>query len=597
MWEFLYNKKYKNLFTILLVIFKILRYMADNNNSTFRNLVSELSTDERSDMLEKIKPMQLSAEEEEDEELQNASSHLPKEEDLATKLKQQSALKRFFYWIKAAFMNVSVEDVFNMSLVNGLARNIEKSYPGIIDNSKKRLSGVFYEKVAILKSAAEFFAKYIERYEKNTGAFYDLLAHTIMPEIEAEMEAVSDPYQYPLTTEIGRDTKTILFNKLEEVLEELPVMHRRHIYSCVREVEWLRQFVRLPYGRVLSRFSASDGGSKDCLYNQIKTEFGEFAKVICNYTPITDEVLQALYTFVGKKTYSLDIDTTRVEYEAFLKEAKTKIADILTFVETVPMYDLAKVVYQDAVYRLEIYKGGETWFASYKSYRRAIFERRFAEWKRDVRKEELRKSLIEYFDMNNFPLFPFRPWEHVWCAPFFKYELTLGFLNAFFKNEYTLHRPVLRTIGVEGVFSVKENQIEFTDSINLLNSIVEKIDLLATELSAGGEYGLEFSKYEKVPERHPEASEERVEEMMDEVEKSTLDIINDFGKACRSVKNLMSGITGEKASAFYGPLSNLSRIQGHSNREFRSKIIKAKKAFEHAYELVQELEPLDMAIE
>ena len=68
MWEFLYNKKYKNLFTILLVIFKILRYMADNNNSTFRNLVSELSTDERSDMLEKIKPMQLSAEEEEDEE-------------------------------------------------------------------------------------------------------------------------------------------------------------------------------------------------------------------------------------------------------------------------------------------------------------------------------------------------------------------------------------------------------------------------------------------------------------------------------------------------------------------------------------------------
>ena len=54
---------------------------------------------------------------------------------------------------------------------------------------------------------------------------------------------------------------------------------------------------------------------------------------------------------------------------------------------------------------------------------------------------------------------------------------------------------------------------------------------------------------------------------------------------------------GEKVTAYYAQLSNLMRIQGHANKEFRLNLLRVKNGIDHAYTLLQELEPLDMPIE
>ncbi len=574
--------------------------MQKKDNTTFQNLAKEMSPDERKIMLHKVKNGQIVPSQTEEEVVLEGEKKLAKEEDLATRLKRESLFKRLIYRIIATFKNMSVEDVFNQSLVNKIAKDIEHNYPALIDSRHKLLENLFYEKLLQIKTSAEFFAPYIEKYEAASGAFYAQIAHIIVPGAETEIEAVSDPYQNPLSKEPNAEVKASLVHKMDDALENLESVERSQIYANVRAVEWLRQFVRLPFSKLVSRFSASEGGERDCLYTQIKAEFAEFTRIFNNYITITDPVLEALYTFnIQKRREGMqDIDETHLGFVNFTNEASARLADIQIFSETIPIYSLSKIVFENALYVPPVYSGGEDWFAKYKSYWHGRFEYRYAKWLRDVKKEHLKKGLNDYFHLSNFPLFPFRPWEHVWSVPQFQYELTLGFINSFFKNEFPKYNKVLKIAGVEGVFSIKENQIEFTDSLGLLQNVNENLDLLATQLSAGGEYGLEFAKYEEEPERHPEASAARIDEMLDEIEKFTRNnIIGLFGKACRNMKNLLSGMLGEKVTAYYAQLSNLMRIQGHANKEFRLNLLRVKNGIDHAYTLLQELEPLDMPIE
>ena len=63
------------------------------------------------------------------------------------------------------------------------------------------------------------------------------------------------------------------------------------------------------------------------------------------------------------------------------------------------------------------------------------------------------------------------------------------------------------------------------------------------------------------------------------------------------MRNLMSGILSEKITAYYGPLVNLMRLGGRDNKEFREKLSKAKFSIDHSYEILQEIEPLDLSID
>ena len=124
----------------------------------------------------------------------------------------------------------------------------------------------------------------------------------------------------------------------------------------------------------------------------------------------------------------------------------------------------------------------------------------------------------------------------------------------------------------------------------------DDLSLLLNQLSASGEYGLEFAKIEESPTLSS-SDFERIDAMMDDIENFTSEIVNNFGKACRSMKNLMGGILAEKITTYYGPLVNLMKIHGRENKQFREQLIKAKMGIDNAYDLVQELEPLDIPLD
>lgn len=568
------------------------------NDSTFNELVTEISTDERERMLSRMRKGKTvvgnvgksSAEQNSEDEAS----------DLSSQLKRQSIFLQIWYWIKAAFSNSSVEDVFNKALVNGMARDIERTCPGLIDYRKKLLCTAFYERFSMLKKAADFFAPYLDKYDANQGAFYTLLGYLVAPEVGTEIEHQADPYQYALDKTVTNEMKALLVQKMDRIIDDISNQKKSELYAAVRGVEWLKQFVKLPFSRVISKFIPSSESGRDCSFAQVKSDFSEFARILSNYVPLTDEAVQALYLFSqrGNKVSGFDDaneENSKIETE-FVNNAANQNGVIKMFVQTVPMYKMAKVVFENSMFMPDAYSGGESWFLKYRNQWKLNFERRWNNWERDCKKEKLKVKLLQYFHLTNFPLLTFRPWDMDPNPVVFHYELTMGFINYFFKSEFVLFSQTLAMTAVEGEFALRDNRFEFSDTINGLTKLTDEMELLSNQLSAGGEYGQFFAKIESKSERS-NVDEVKIDGTMTEIEEKCTEIINGFGKYCRSLKKLLGGILSEKITAYYGPLINFMKINGKENKTYREKMGRAKFSIDHAYELLQEIEPLDLSIE
>ncbi|MBR6081170.1 MAG: hypothetical protein IKQ66_03405 [Treponema sp.] len=573
--------------------------MAQNDNSTFNDLVTEISKGEREQMLKNMKQGKTVEGMEPNDIADDAQKE--KTEDLAAKIKSLSFFKRFIFWLTATFTNSTMEGVLNKSLMREIARSVDKVGPGLIDFKRRQLGPTFYEKLAELKKAAEFFAPYVAKYEGNNGTFYMVLGSLLAPELGDEIRSEADPYQYALNVTVTSDMKSLLVNKMEKAIDGISGTKKAEMYAAVRGVEWLRQFARLPFGRIISKFEVVVEGARGCDFAQVKSDFGELTKILSSYVPLTDESVQALYMVTKKKNLAVadngeitsgeDEDSTN-----FINNAAAQNGIIKMFVRTVPILKIARLVFENSVYTPEAYGGGEGWFQKYRGQWKLLFERRWNNWERDSKKEKIKYKLKEYFAIVDFPLYPVRPWETQNVSKTFHYQLTLGFINYYFKNQFPQFNSALSTTSVEGDFAMRENRIEFSESLNIFIRVDDALELLARQLSAGGEYAQIFSSYE-VKKSISSVDEARLNDTMTSIEKTVAQMIKNFGKACRSMKNLLGGIIGDNTTPYYGPVVNLAKLGGKENRVFKAMLVKANESIGHAYEFLQDIEPLDLSIE
>lgn len=573
--------------------------MSQSDNSTFNELVNEISRGEREQMLKSMNqgkslegyaPNNIS---------EDASKN--EERNLATELKNVSLLKKLVLWFIATFTSSTMEEVLNKFLIKDIARSVDKVGPGLVINKKKILGPAFYEKVSELKKAADFFAPYIGKYESNTGSYYMLLGSIVVPELSDEIQRESDPYQYALNVNVTNEMKNLLVSKMDMAIDDLSSGKKAEMYLAIRGVEWLRNFVKLPFGKITSKFEVQPDGSRGCGYAEVKNEFGEIARIMSNYIPLTDESVQALFmlnknrgnSLGGYEDKSMDDED---DGSLFMDNAASQNAIIRMFNSTVPILNIARLVFENCSYIPDSYGGGEGWFQRFRAQWKLLFERRWNNWERDANKEKIKYKLNDFFMLDDFPLYPVRPWESVGIGKVFHYQLTLGFVNYYMKNQFYQFKQALTTIAVEGDFAMKDNRIEFSESLNTFTKVIENLELLASQLSASGEYGSAFASFE-AKESLANVDEVRLDNIMGSIEKTVSQIIKDFGKTCRNMKNLLGGILGNKITPYYGPVVNFTKLGGKENRVFNALVNKASDSINQAYEFLQDVEPLDLSIE
>jgi len=384
---------------------------------------------------------------------------------------------------------------------------------------------------------------------------------------------------------------------MDDILQKIPADQKSAMYSCVRSVEWLRQFTKLPFENFLAKFTAVIDDVHTCSFEQIDTELSAFVQILCNGRTIPEEVIEALYLFNRRQTDSPELDDADgIDSGAsFMTTATAQLSVISMFISVVPLRALARVVYNNALFVPDIFGGGEDWYVKYKAEWKRLFDRKWETWIRDCKKEKLKSKLMDFFHISTFPVFPVRPWTSLWGGIPFRYEMTLGFLYNFFINSYPAYEKTLKVITLEGDFSIKDNRFEFNETTNLFSDVSEALLELATKLGANGEYGAEFARYQGMKTR-TKSGMQKITQVIGAVEESVGGLIKSFGDACRTMDKLLSGITADKIDSRYGNLTNITTIQGHENKKFRDGIEETKLGFEHAFEIIKEIEPLDTPI-
>ena len=538
----------------------------ETKSSNFERLAQGISDGERKDMLSKLK--EVTPEEGEDipgvtqKKKRDAVQAEEERREFALKLRKEPLMLRFWIWIKSMFSEMSVEEIYNESLVSELAHDIERHYPDLLIYRRKVLFNSFYEKLLLLSKASEFFKPYIKIFDRNPGSFYVELSKILMPGVVEEIETESDPYQYPLSGSLEESSIKELRQRVLEGLCSLGIENQRDMYQYAQMLCWLGTFVKIPFDKLIRRFGTSADQMSACLFSQFRNDIDDFARVMCNYVHIDERLIGAFVLFLQDSADDPNLsesDSNAIKERNFRSLATSQIAMIEMFVNNVPMEKMAKIVLNNYLYVAQPSGGGENWLEQFSDCVKKHFETRLREWRSDCEKEQLKVLLRDYFNLAMFPLFPCRPWEKLWGGAKPVNVLSIGLVNYFIKQHFTEYMTVLKGVSLEGDFAVKKNQKQLSVALDNFEQVNNYLDTLTSDLSPSGSYGGEFQAFEGIKTKS-ENSISHINMIVAEVDADCSRIIKLFKTMCSDLDSLIAGFISGRGLPPYGCIVNLGKI-------------------------------------
>ena len=552
-------------------------------------MVSEISESERLRLLEQMQ----STEEQLPSSLQATIEQIDdSDEPFEIRIKKESLFLRLLLWLKAFLSNTTKEIIYNEYKLAQISKNVHKVYPGLINSKQNLLLVPFYNQISDLKACADFFRPYFVPTKDNEGSFYVFLSTFIMPEVTSDIKSNADPFSNPITPEVKPEMRTQLIRKLEEIFDTIPAQDRARMYFSAKAFEWLRQFVKLPFSRAIAKFSSVNERNFYCNFDQLDSEITAFVSILCNSLSIPDEFLEALYMFSLRNSKREMSEEEGRDAGEFISQARSNISKIQVFMDTVPIRSLGCLIHNDYHWHVNLFSAGEDWFVKYKNTWKKIFEQQWTAWESECRKQALLTSLKTDFQLSSFPRFPERPWENLWNGLPFTYDTTLGFLNWFLREQFSSFEIDLKTVLVQGSFSKTENHTMLSDTFNSMVQLSISFQNFERKLSVHGELGGIFRKIEEERSRTLQA-QNKVEQMMREIESDSKTLIHRFGEAARNLCQILSGILGLSKDPRFDTVTNLNKLTDKKNEPIIKKIEQAHASTENALHFLMELEQID----
>lgn len=513
-------------------------------------------------------------------------------QDIQTRLKSETSLFRFFLFLRSIFSGVDISKLYNGILINRIAHRIEKTRPGLLLYKKGMLGGPFYEQVRQLKNVADFFKPAIDLYEEDPGCFYVFLSSLILADYYSYVEREIDPFLLG-DKEPVQEVRLSLIRRMDEVFQELTVSQRNSLYQSVINIDWLRQFVRLPFEKMLARFLPIADGGYVAQLELISNDLSHFCKVLCNAKNVTVEVLQALCLFSTKS----QLEQPQTDVEALTSDYVTKslkqVAVIKKFLQTIPMKQLACVAFKSAGWTPGQPEGAEDWFVKYKAEWRKLLDVRWEEWTKAKKKQIVEQKVFNMFKCMKLPELPYQPWNIEWCDIKFTRNKAMGFLHAFFSTLYDEINKILKILVIEGDFKLRENRIEFVESFNEYAHLASDVDAYVRKFSPEGEIGQFFSNVAEGDD-HSVKAHARLESAIQAAYSESTSLSMRFTQLTTSLVNVLGGILSENKVGKYDTINNIAAIGGRFNQRYRLQLVEVHDTLNDAISCFKELEMFEV---
>lgn len=558
---------------------------------SFERLVHGISQEERLALLEKLETLNS------DPERQCIEPVVYNDEpfDFKLAIKTESIFVRLWLYLKALFSSTNIENVYNDYLLNQKAREIERKYSDVLNYKNSVLLSNFYEYLVQLKHCADFFRPGISTFDDDQGAFFVFLGSLILPDLEEDVAKVSNPESLPLDKEITPDLRTSLIRKMEDVLQNIPLIERNKIYDSVKAIEWLKQFVNLPFENFINRFITLSTGNYTCPLDSVSSELNAFCKVLCHGVKLTTEVLEALFLFSQKTQEATEQQNHNPQDNAtvFVERSIEQIAIIKSFINEIPLKNITALAMNSSTWIPERPEGAEDWFVKYKIQWRKIFDQKWERWLQNKKKYTVLLKIKKMLNTEKFPLLPFRPWAEIWNGIPFVKEYSIGFLYNYSQIILPKILRPLKILLIEADFTQRDSRVEYTDVFNELNHIVQNLQDFNTNLSPKGVYGTSFDNILKESLRTIQG-QAKVDAVLRSIEAEASALITQFGNSARSLQIILGGILSDNKEARYISVTNIASIHGIDNGNIREQLQETKDNLMQAHEIIKELEAIEL---
>jgi len=565
--------------------------------SIFDVLVSELSTDERRDLLERItRGSQISG-----EPLYPPSS-LPRAEhaDYDSRLTDLGFLPRLVLFLRSVFRGKSREELIREDDLKEIARMVEATFPGLVDRRRSLLLAPFAGELRRLRDSARFFYETLDRsVEKDRASFYAFLAWLELADVHRRLLEETDPFQVEarLPHVEESELRSTLMSSYDLILSSLEEGGRKAMYNHVRSVLFLKRLSGFLFERLLGAFRSGTGpeGSEAAAFVEARDLLLDLGDILFSMsTPPGASLMTALFAFVEREEIGRPGGDPEAALNADIAKAQSALERIRLFNSRVPLGELLRLVSGDPEYTPRELAGGEDWLALYRSFWRERIESRLDEWRNDRRYRELAEEISRFVGQPGLRHFDHISREGSETSPPIGQELALSFIEAFYSGPFAreLNR-VLKILLVDGEFYRKDNRLEFTDAYDALLRVPETVALLDSRLAPEGDLGSTWAQARTEMAPLP-IKRRRTQAIARGAEEEAERAVRDTGRALTTMVRVLRGILKGEAGGRYDSLSNLSYLDGKANREFLRSLDAAKDRCERAMGILAELSGLDL---
>jgi hypothetical protein len=561
-------------------------------DKTLNRLVSELTLEERQNLLEKLKAQS------------NLSGDLlyeVKEETSSVDIDEQYAklpwYYRLVYFILSLFKTKPPIRVFEDSQVGKLGREINIHYPDLYDYQRAYLLPEFYKMIADLKEAARFFFTALDAgFNRDKGSFYAFLGSLEMGDVHHRLQSETDPEtiaeKFPDASESELRQKA--FQAMEDAFAGITEAHRNAMYHNTRALYCLKELSSFLFDRIVMAFGYEPAVSGQvCSINVVREMLYTLNNILFSLRvppPLT--LLESLFIFLlQERTREPDFDINR-EMRKLLVQAENSLVMIRTFNTQVPLTLMLRCANRDMILSPKEISGGEDWFMVYREHWKRHIEMLFAEYTRFRRHRDLLNSFRYFLKGANLKVLDNVVSDANPDGLPIPEAMSLSFLLTFYSAVYMSDiNKTLRPILIDGEFFKRENRTEFTESYNELIKLEDEIKKFEMNISPAGDYGRRYSQARQDMSSLP-VKRRKIQLVLQDASGEAKKIIDRTRSAVRVMINVLNGLLKKDIEGKYDGLGNMAQFSARGPA-FVNGITESIQKFQKTLQLLNDIDAME----
>jgi hypothetical protein len=558
-------------------------------STIFQALVLELSPEERASLLERLQRMAVVS----PEALYSPAAEDVQRVDYNEAYHSFGFITRIIIAIKSMISGIAREDLVRDRCLRIVAKKIESTHPGLVDSRRGTLQEPFCAELQTLRQAARYFYDLLDRtLERNRAAFFAFLGSLEFEGVHAELLAAVDPYLYCSTnpTATDADVRHALSLAFDAALTGIPENQRRAMSADVSNLNALKKLSSFMFDRFLGAFQPGSSGRVELSMYAVLEQLSTLCSILLSMEqPPSVRLMEAIFAF----SLNDELQKPGFDLEAAVKKemagAERALSVIRVFNATVPMQQIVKLAYEDPNLQTDQLPTGDDWFPIFKSYWRERMDRNFQHFSVERRLNQLDSDIVALVGAEPQSELHSILEQGTDTIPPSRQARVLRFIEAFYHKTFLQEiNRFLKLILLEGEFYKRDNRLEFTDAYNTILQTGDALRALDYRLGSEGELGANYiqAKKELVS---IQIRKRKVDSAIHAAENEAEAIITKTSEALGRMQMILKGILAGEARSRYDSLSNLSRIEGKSNRDFQRALGLCKDKLEKAVYLIEEL--------